>query len=64
MGARLTKYFDYAKEKGGMQAQMRLAMTFGMPSNKAAEAPDSPESLAKIQDAVKKVLGESNIPNF
>jgi len=48
MGAKLTKAFEIAKQAGGMQATMRLAMKSGMSSDKAAAAPDSPENIQKI----------------
>jgi hypothetical protein len=64
MGKRLEQYFEYAKEKGGLAAQMRMAMKFGMPSTKAAAAPDTPESVEKAKALCQEVLGDSNIPSF
>jgi len=64
MGVRLLKYFDYAKEKGGISAQMHLALKFGMPSIQAADAPDSTENIKKIQEALQDILGAPNIPNL
>ena len=64
MGQRLTKYFDYAKEKGGLQAQMRLAMKFGSSSARAAEAPDDPVQLQKAKEVCQEVLGDPNVPSF
>ena len=58
MGAKLLKAFDSAKQEGGLQAQMRLAMKSGMSSQKAAEEPDSPENLQKMEAALKEVLGK------
>lgn len=58
MGAKLSKAFDLAKEAGGLQAQMRLAMKAGMSSDKAGGLPDSPENIAKMEKALKDVTGK------
>jgi len=58
MGTRLKKAFAAAKDAGGMQSQMRLAMKAGMSSDKAAAAPDSPENIQKVQAAFKAVTGK------
>ncbi len=57
MGAELTKLFEEAKAKGGVKAQMRLAMKVGMSSDKAKDAPDSDENLKKAKDALAEILG-------
>lgn len=59
MGAKLAKAFGIAKEAGGMQATMRLAMKSGMSSDKAAAAPDSPENIQKMEAALKEVTGKA-----
>ena len=59
MGQQLMKMYDLAKQAGGMQAQMRLAMKTGLPSAKAAEAPDSPENVKKFSDALKEITGKA-----
>jgi hypothetical protein len=64
MGKRLEQYYAYAKEKGGVQAQMRLAMKTGMSSAQAAGAPDDSSALAKAQEVLKEVLGDPNIPSY
>ena len=58
MGAKLQKAFDLAKQAAGLQAQMRLAMKAGMSEDKAAGAPDSPESIKKMEAALKEVTGK------
>ena len=58
MGAKLKKAFDIAKEAGGLQAQMRLAMKSGMSSDKAGAAEDSPANIQKIEAALKEVTGK------
>jgi hypothetical protein len=57
MGAQLVKLFEFAKTKGGLQAQMRLAMKTGITSAKAAEVPDSPGDVAKVKAAIKELTG-------
>ncbi len=57
MGAELTKLFEEAKAKGGVKAQMRLAMKVGMSSDKAKDAPDSDENIKKAKDALADILG-------
>ena len=58
MGAKLQKAFDIAKEAGGTQAQMRLAMKSGMSAGKAAGEADSPDNLKKMEAALKEVTGK------
>lgn len=58
MGARMKKAFDIAKEAGGLQVQMRLAMKSGMSADKASAAPDSPENIQKMEAALQEVVGK------
>jgi hypothetical protein len=58
MGAKLVKAFGLAKDHGGMQALLRLAMKSGMSSDKAGAAPDTPENLSKMEKAFKEVTGK------
>jgi hypothetical protein len=64
MAARLMKYYEYAKQKGGMQAQMRLAMKTGIPSTKAPGEPDSQELLEKFHSALREILNDPSLPKF
>ena len=57
MGVKLVKYFELVGEKGGLKAQMRLAMKCGVPSNKAAAAADTPELLEKAHSIAAEVMG-------
>jgi hypothetical protein len=59
MGARLQKAFDIAKNAGGMQAQMRLAMKSGMTADKAGAADDSPANIQKMEAALKEITGQA-----
>lgn len=56
MGKKLEKAFDIAREAGGMLLQMRLAMNAGMTSIAAADKPDSPENIAKMEQALAFIL--------
>lgn len=58
MAAKLMKFYDLAKEAGGLPVQMRLAMATGVPSTKAGEQPDSPELIAKFKTAFKDITGK------
>lgn len=57
MGAKLEQYYKLVEEKGGLQAKMRMAMKTNVPSNKAKDAEDSPELLAKAYELAKEILG-------
>ncbi|HPD29622.1 MAG TPA: hypothetical protein PLL20_06485 [Phycisphaerae bacterium] len=58
MAQKLTAFYEFVGANGGLEAKMRLAMMTAIPSNKAGEAPDSPENIAKFKDAVKKITGK------
>jgi hypothetical protein len=63
VGDRLVRYYEYAKRKGGLALQMKLAMRTLMSEPKAAEAPDSPEHLKKFYDALRLLTGDDpNLP--
>lgn len=57
MAEKLAKYYELVGAKGGLQAQMRLAMKTNLAGPKAKDAPDSPENLAKFYAAAKEILG-------
>ncbi len=63
MGAKLAEYFSLAEKKGGLPVKMRLAMKTGMPSEKAASEPDSPDNLAKFYQAAKEIIG-ADVPQL
>ena len=58
MGQQLAKFYEAAKQAGGLQAQMRLAMKTGLSAEKAQAAPDSPENVAKFKAAIKEITGK------
>jgi len=55
MGAKLINYYEAAKVKGGVSAQIKLAMITCMSQQKAKESPDSPENIKIFEDALKKL---------
>ncbi|HNT29472.1 MAG TPA: hypothetical protein PKL83_00790 [bacterium] len=55
MGQILVSYFKKAEEKGGIQAQVKLAMITKMSSIKAQEAPDSPENIKIFEEALAQL---------
>ena len=55
MGSQLMAYYDKAREKGGFQAGIKLAMMTKMSSTVAASAPDSPENIKKFEDALNQI---------
>jgi hypothetical protein len=55
MGAKLEEYFEKAKEKGGVGAQIKLAMLTKMSSKAAKNALDSPENINLFEDAFAKI---------
>ena len=58
MGQKLTTYYEKAKAKGGIKAQMRMAMITMLSSSKAGTEPDSPENIAKFENALKEIEKE------
>jgi hypothetical protein len=59
MAEKLSKLFDFVKEKGGAAAQGRLAFQTGLSAKKAAEEADTPELIAKVSEAARDITGEA-----
>lgn len=57
VGARLVGYYAYAKGKGGLALQVKLAVKTSMAEPRAAVAPDSPENLKRFYDALVQLVG-------
>jgi hypothetical protein len=57
MGTALQRIYDYVGEKGALPAKMRLAMKTGLPEQRAAASPDSPDLVAKFRAAAKEITG-------
>jgi hypothetical protein len=55
MGKILESYFDMAKAKGGMVAQVKLAMITKMSKQKAYQASDSQENIRIFEEAIRKL---------
>jgi hypothetical protein len=55
MGVQLADVYAAIKHDGGKRAQMRLAMITGLPSQMAAETPDTKEMLEKFSRAYKEI---------
>ena len=55
MGAKLEGYFDQAKAKGGMQAQVKLAIPTKMSKQQAAAQPDTPENIKLFEESLIKL---------
>lgn len=64
MGDILVRYYEFAKQNGGLPAAMKLAMKTTMPSTRAAEAPDTPEAIAKVRAALQEILPGQSVPNL
>ena len=64
MGQIMVKYYDFARENGGLPVLMKLAMKTTVPSTRAVELPDSPEAIAKIKAALKEILPDKAIPDL
>ncbi|OGS36910.1 MAG: hypothetical protein A2293_13480 [Elusimicrobia bacterium RIFOXYB2_FULL_49_7] len=58
MGQKLLNYYETAKAKGSIKAQMRLAMITAISSAKAASEPDSPENIQKFEAAMVELAKE------
>ena len=58
MGERLVSLYDFVKEKSGAKGMMRLAVMTMVPSKKAPEAEDTPETIARFRKAIRLITGE------
>ena len=55
MGAQLVAFFGKAKDKGGLQGQIKLAMITKMSQQQAQSADDSPENIKIFEDALAQI---------
>ncbi|GHV41686.1 hypothetical protein AGMMS49546_18130 [Spirochaetia bacterium] len=58
MGVKLAGVYAAIKADGGMRAQMRLAMMMGLPSQMAANVPDTRELLEKFSRAYQDITAK------
>ncbi len=63
-GGRIKKYFDFAKERGGVNLTARLAVKTCITSQTAETTPDTGANLAKVRNALFDLLPGVAIPNF
>lgn len=59
MGKQLMKLYDLAKEEGGIQTQMRLALRSGVPPTRAAEIEDTQELIERFKKLLSEILGKN-----
>jgi hypothetical protein len=55
MGAALVAYYEKAKEKGGLESLVKLAMLTKMSKQMASEAEDSPANIAIVSKAMAQL---------
>jgi len=58
MGNKLMEYFEKAGNIGGIEARVALAASTGVTTLTAKTAPDSPEILAKFDEAMRRIQSE------
>ncbi len=58
MGEILAKIYQTVKERGGIEAQIKLALITRMSSIKAREAEDLEEYVRIFEEAKKRIIGE------
>ena len=64
MAEKLRRYYTYASQRGGFTLQLKLAMKTLLPSNRAADAPDSPENVELFRSALAELLPGEDIPKY
>lgn len=58
MGVKLVELYEKANKMGGLKAKMRLAILTKVPSTSAPTVPDTPETLASFERAIKELEKE------
>ncbi len=56
MGSKLVQYFEFAKQKGGMLLQVKLALKTGIAQPTAAREQDSLANMNLFYKALKELL--------
>jgi len=64
MGARMLRYLQYAKEKGGDFALTRFMLKTGVSEKTAEGKPDTPEELEKLHSTLSELLKDPSVPRF
>lgn len=62
MGRRLLDFYREAEHKGGLTAKIKLAYITRMPSTQAESEPDSPEMIARFEQALKSLDIDQHAP--
>ena len=60
MAKQLLNYYAEAKRIGGLTAQMRLAVITKVPGTRAGKMPDSPDLIAKFENALGEIKKNLN----
>ncbi len=63
-GGRIKKYFDFAREQGGVTLSARLAVKTCITSQTADTTPDTDENVAKVRSALGQLLPGIALPNY
>ena len=61
---RIGRYFEFAMEKGGIPAVVKLAGKTGVTRQTAAATPETPEMLKKFREALGVLLPGVPVPQF
>ncbi len=59
MGVRLSEYYDIAKRKGGIPAQVKLAMKTCLTQRNVREMPDTPALLREFYEALCEIVRDT-----
>lgn len=62
--SRLRRYFDFAKEQGGIPLAVKLAAKTCITSAMLETLPDTEENIAKVRATLRALLPATSIPEF
>jgi hypothetical protein len=63
-GGKLVRYYEFAKEQGGLPLVIRLAARTNITSVAAATLPDTPENLNLVRNALEELLPGKSVPTY
>lgn len=63
-GGRLKKYFDFARDRGGVVLTAKLAVKTCINTHMVAAVPDTAENVAKVRKALVELLPGVDVPVF
>jgi hypothetical protein len=61
---KIARYFAFAMEHGGLPAVVKLAGRTGLTRQAAAAVPETPETLAKVREALVALLPGVHVPRL